>query len=253
MRADYLDRATAGSYPEVLSRPAGRRRTTWLDNYLTRIVERDATDLSHLQRLGELPLLLRVIAARNSEELDLADIARDTGIPVRTLAPYVELLETLYLVQRIPAWSTNLTARVVSRPKVALLDTGLAARLIHVSAPDAAPTATGELAGHLLEGFVAGELRRQLGWADATARLSHYRDHDGGEVDLILETPDGTVAGIEIKSTSTVGTRDARWLARLRDRLAGRFAAGIVLHTGATSGPLGDKIAAVPLDILWQA
>lgn len=234
----------------MLARPVGRGRTTWLDNYLTRIVERDATDLSHLQRLGELPLLLRVIAARNSEELNLADIARDTGIPVRTLAPYVELLETLYLIQRIPAWSTNLTARVVSRPKVALLDTGLAARLVHISAPGAAPTATGALAGHLLEGFVAGELRRQLGWADATAQLSHYRDHGGGEIDLILETPDGTVAGIEVKSSATVAARDARWLAQLRDRVGSRFAAGIVLHTGTTSGPLGEKIAAVPLDIL---
>ena len=147
----------------------------------------------------------------------------------------------------------DLTARVVSRPKVALLDTGLAARLVHISAPGAAPSATGELAGHLLEGFVAGELRRQLGWADATAQLSHYRDHGGGEIDLILETPDGTVAGIEVKSSATVAARDARWLARLRDRVGSRFAAGIVLHTGTTSGPLGEKIAAVPLDILWRA
>ena len=47
--------------------------------------------------------------------------------------------------------------------------------------------------------------------------------------------------------------KDAKWLARLRDRLGRRFAAGLVLDTGATSGPLTDRIAAVPMDILWRA
>ena len=91
-------------------------------------------------------------------------------------------------MQRIPAWSTNLTKRVVSRPKAALLDTGLTARLLGVSAAGAAPAVQPEIAGHLLEGFVAGELRRQQGWAEALVPISHYRDHAGDEVDLILET-----------------------------------------------------------------
>lgn len=126
-RPDYLDVACAGGYPEALSR-TGRRRSAWLDNYLRRIVERDAPDVSGLQRLSELPGLLRLLAARNAAELNLASLANDSGIPVRTLAPYVDLLGTLFLVHRIPAWSTNLSKRVVSRPKVALLDAGLAAR-----------------------------------------------------------------------------------------------------------------------------
>lgn len=252
VRKDYLDRAVAGSYPQALAR-TGRRRIQWLDNYLARIVERDAPDVSPLQRLGELPLILRMLAARNSEELNIADVARDTGIPPRTLAPHLELLETLYLVQRIPAWSTNLTKRVVSRPKAALLDTGLTARLLGVSAAGAAPAVQPEIAGHLLEGFVAGELRRQQGWAEELVRISHYRDHAGDEVDLILETNDGRIAGIEVKATSSVGRNDGKWLAKLRDRLGARFTAGVVLHTGTSSGPLGDKLAAVPLDILWAA
>jgi predicted AAA+ superfamily ATPase len=250
-RHHYLERATAGGYPEVLGRPEGRRRSRWLDNYVQRIVERDARDVSNLQRLGELPLILRVLAARNGAELNLADIARETEIPVRTLTPYVELLETLYLIQRVPAWSTNLTKRAVSRPKVSLLDTGLAARLINVSARGAAPEVNGDLAGALLEGFVAGELRRQLGWSDELVRISHFRDQAVGEVDLVLETPDGRVVGIEVKAKAAPTGKDVRGLTQLRDTLGRRFVAGIVLHTGATSGSFGDRISAVPLDVLW--
>lgn len=252
-RSDYLERAAAGTYPEALSRPVGRRRNQWLDNYVNRIVERDALDVSNLQRIRELPMILRVLAARNSGELNLANVARDTEIPVRTLAPYVELLETLFLIQRIPAWSTNLTKRVVSRPKVSLLDTGLAARLVNVSAAGASPEISGDLAGNLLEAFVAGEIRRQLGWNEEPVRISHYRDQVAGEVDLILETPDGRIAGIEVKAAAAPASKDIKWLAHLRDKLGNRFVAGVVLHTGMTSAPFGDRIAAAPIDVLWTA
>jgi uncharacterized protein len=154
-------------------------------------------------------------------------------------------------VHRIPAWSTNLSKRVVSRPKVALLDTGLAARLVNVTPDGAAGGANPMVAGQLLEGFVAGELRRQLTWADADARLHHYRDHGGAEVDLVLETGDGRIAGIEVKATSGVTSRDVRWLSQLRDSLGARFVAGVVLHTGPAAAPFGDRIAAVPMDVLW--
>lgn len=250
-RHDYLDRACAGGYPETLARAPGRRRAAWLDNYVQRIIERDAADISTLQYLDELPRLLRLLAARNAGELNTANLANDAGMPVRTLAPYLGLLETLFLVQTVPAWSTNLSKRVVSRSKTMLLDTGLAARLINVSATGASVTANPQLAGQLLEGFVAGELRRQLGWSEQTARLSHYRDHGGAEIDLVLETDDGRVVGIEVKASSSVTGRDARWLNQIRDRLGSRFAAGIILHTGPSSAPFGDRVTAVPMDVLW--
>ncbi|MEL7976316.1 ATP-binding protein [Isoptericola sp. F-RaC21] len=252
-RNDYLERAVAGAYPEALGRPAGRRRNLWLENYLARIVERDAPDVSNLQRLGELPLILRVLAARDGGELNIAKVASDTGIPASTLVPHLELLETLYLIQRIPAWSTSLSKRVVSRPKTALLDSGLAARLLNVSAAGVSPSKNGEAAGHLLEGFVAGELRRQLGWSAESARISHYRDRAGDEVDLIIESDDGRVAGIEVKASASIGLRDAKWLLKLRDKLGDRFVAGVILHTGGTSGPFGDRVSAVPMDVLWTA
>lgn len=252
-RRDYLERATSGGYPEALARNPGRRRTAWLDSYLMGIVQRDARDISGLHRVDDLPQILTVLAARNSEELNIADVSKQTEIPVTSLKRLLDLLETMYLIQRVPAWSTNLSKRAVSRPKVSLLDTGLAARLVNVSAAGAGPDAYSEVAGHLLEGFVAGEIRRQRAWAEELFRMGHFRDRSAGEVDLVLETPDGRVAGIEVKSSSRISSRDARWLTQLRDKLGRRFAAGLVLHTGTTGGPFGDRIAAVPMDVLWTS
>ena len=251
-RADYLERAYAGGYPEPLTRGSQRRRADWYDNYVRRITERDARDVSSLQRLEELPRLLRLLAARNSAELNVAGIASDAGIPVRTLAPYLSLLETLFLIQRIPAWSTNMSKRVVSRPKCALLDTGLAARLMNI-APAGQGTVDAQMAGGLLEGFVAGEVRKQLGWSEVAPRIWHYRDHGGAEVDLVLESADGRIVAIEVKASSTLKSADGRWLAMMRDRLGRHFVRGLILHTGPTSAPFGDRITAAPIDILWNA
>jgi predicted AAA+ superfamily ATPase len=195
--------------------------------------------------------LLRLIAARNTAELNLASLAGDSEIPVRTLAPYLDLLETLFLIHRLPAWSTNLSQRVVSRPKIALQDTGLAARLVNLAAAGAAPGSNAQLAGPLLEGFVVGELRRQLTWSQHSARLFHYRDRHGAEVDFILESDDGRIAAIEVKATSTVTAKDTRWLAQMRNRLGERFVNGIILHTGTTSAPFGPRLTATPIDALW--
>jgi predicted AAA+ superfamily ATPase len=251
-RHDYLARACSGSYPEAVSRKSTRRRNAWLDNYVDRIVKRDAMDVSNLQRLADLPRLIRLLAARSASELNLSSLAADADIPVRTLPPYLDLLETLYLIDRIPAWSTNLSKRVVDRPKVLLLDSGLAARLINVSPTGAGPSANPDAAGAIIETFVISELRRQLGWSEQTPRLFHYRDRDGAEVDLILETADGLISAIEIKSAATLRGRDTRWIAKLRDKLGRRFAGGLILHTGPQAQPFGDRLAAVPIDVLWS-
>lgn len=252
-RQEYLERACAGSYPEALARPAGRRRAAWFDNYITRLLQRDAVDVSGLQRLADLPHLLKLLAARNTTELNQSALASATGIPVRTLPPYLGLLETLFLIERVPSWSTNLSKRVVERPKVHFLDSGLAARLINFKPAETSAHPSYAAAGQLLEGFVLGELRRQLGWSEQTPAVHHFRSHDGAEVDLVLETDDGRVAALEVKAASAVQGRDARWLNQLRDKLGSRFVGGLILHTGVESAPFGDRLAAVPLDVLWSS
>jgi len=59
------------------------------------------------------------------------------------------------------------------------------------------------------------------------------------------------VIGIEVKAASSVSGRDVRWLAQMRDRLGERFVAGIVLHTGPTAAPFGERIHALPMSTLW--
>jgi predicted AAA+ superfamily ATPase len=249
-RDDYLDIICAGSYPEARTRSAGRR-AAWFDNYLTRVVSRDARDVSGLAHLDRLPALVRLIAANNATELVKSRLARDSGIPETSLSGYIELLETLYLIHRLPAWAPNLTKRETGRPKLALLDTGLAARLINLPPRALHPGVVSNHAGGLFEAFVAGELRRQCAWAQSQPQLFHFRDRDGIEVDIIIESADRLVVGVDVKAAVSVSRSDFRGLTFLRDRLGERFKLGVLLYAGTDPVPFGDRLWALPVASIW--
>ncbi len=251
-REDYLAVICGGSYPEPLSRAPGRRRNAWFDNYVNRIMTRDAQDVSSLPHLDRLPDLLRLLAANTSGELVKTRVGAAAGIPETSLPAYLDLLETLYLIHELPAWGDNLNKRVTGRPKVSLLDTGLAARLNHVTPAAMEPGAASDVAGGLFESFVAGELRRQLVWAETPARLFHFRDRNGLEVDIVLESDGRRVAGVEMKASGSVRQGDFKGLSFLRDKLKGRFSMGVVLYTGKQALPFGDRLWALPYSALWS-
>jgi uncharacterized protein len=249
IRRDVVAKVVTGGYPEIVTREPNRRRQ-WFTSYLTTITKSVIRDISAIERLAEIPRLLRLCATRTGNELNVSSIANELGVPSRTVDGYLELLVQTFMIERIPAWSTNLSRKVVRRPKLVVTDTGLAAHLI--GANHSTTDRVGGPFGQLLETFVANELRKQLTWAEQKPSLWHFRDRDGAEVDLVLEHPDGRVVGIEVKATSSPSGDDLRGLRFLADRLGDRFHFGILLHTAPEATRFGPNLAALPVSVLWD-
>lgn len=248
-RDNLPERLVRGGYPEAVSRGDTDRRGAWFASYISTILQRDVRDLARVDGLHNLPNLLKLLAARTSGLLNLSDLGRDAGLPHTTLTRYLALLETVFLVHRLPAWSANLGKRLVKAPKLHLLDTGLAC---HLTGADAGRLGGDRaLFGRMLETFVVGELRKQLTWNLPFTNLCHFRTSAGAEVDVVLEKADGAVAGVEVKAGATVGPDDFTALRKMRDELGDRFKGGVVLHTGDQLVPFGDKLWLAPLPALW--
>ena len=246
-RVAFVERAVRGGYPEALRRD-GRRRERWFDDYVRGIVERDLRDLSGAYKLEHVPRLLRLLAAQSAGIFRAERIGRAVGLDTKTVQTYTRLLETVFLVTRVPAWRPSLGSREIQSPKVFVNDSGLLAHLL--GADDTRAAEDDQVTGRLFESFVAMEVARHLPWAATSARLHHYRDRDE-EVAVVLESRSGAVACIECKASATVGRSDHRAIGRLRDALGERFVAGFVVYTGADTIPLGDRIWAVPVSALW--
>jgi len=249
-RHEYLRLACVGGFPEAVTRSSARSRARWFSSYLTTVTQREVLDIARVRHIDVLPRMFRLLAALTAQELNVAALARDLGIDDQTVSNYLPLLETVYLLHRLPAWSRNLTTKVKHRPKVHLTDTGLAAWLMEQSA-DALARPGNPAAGALLETFVVNELMKLRSAAAVEVGLFHFQDRDGREIDCVMESPAGRVAGAEVKAAATVRADDFRHLRMLRDRLGDDFVAGVVFFTGEQPLPFGNRLMALPISLLW--
>lgn len=239
----------AGGFPEAVGRGSQRRRATWFTGYLQAVLQRDVRDLANLEQLTEMPNLLQLLATRSGGLLNFAEVSRTSRLTQTTLKRYFTLLETLFLVVRLPAWDRNPGKRLVKSPKVFLPDSGLLAHLAGMTM-DGLITVPG-LPGGLVESYVLGELLKHLAFSDRGFTLSHYRTQTDVEVDFVLENRLGKLTGIEVKASSTVNGSDFKGLRHLQESRQGLFQRGIVLYAGREVVAFDANLFAVPLSMWW--
>ena len=252
-RTDYVRRICRGGFPEPALTETARSRRAWFRGYVQAITERDIRGMARVNEPSAIRVLLSYLAAVTAQEHNSANTANKTGLHRATVSRYVELLEAVFLVHQLPAWSRNLAGRVVKHRKLHLTDTGLAAALLGVS-PEALARPIAPSRGPLVETFVVNELAKQATWSENSVRLYHWRISGGAEVDVVLERDDGKIVGIECKAAETVTKRDFHGLAALRDLVGQQFVQGVVLHSGRQGAiSFGDRLIALPLEALWAA
>ena len=191
-----------------------------------------------------------MLAIRSSGLLNMAELSRTLGIPLNTLKRYLGLLEALFQVTPLPAWSGHLGKRLVKAPKLLLSDAGVLGHLMGIEAERLQKVP--DLFGPLLETFVAGEVRKLIGWSRHRVKLFHYRTLPGQEVDLLLERADGQVVGLEVKASSSIQAKDFKGLHNLSETLGETFHRGVVLYCGTEILPFGPGLWAVPISGLWR-
>lgn len=252
-RDGYIGRVVRGGFPLAIDRPTPSSRSRWFEDYIRLTLERDARELGKLRQAAALPRLLGRLAGQTAQVLSLTDAGSDVNLSAVTVESYTRILEAVFLIQQLPAWGTTLTSRTSNKPKLHVVDSGVAAHLLRLSPERLAkrdPSALTEF-GHLLETFVVGELSRQASWMDGLAGTGHWRTYEGEEVDFIAERNDGTIVAIEVKASRRVSGSDLAPLRKLRARLGSSFVAGVALYLGERSYTFEDRLHVMPVDRLW--
>ena len=244
----YARAISEGGYPEARRRPAGRLRSRWFRDYLAGTLGKDLLELADLRRADEADRLLRLIAGQSANLLSYRKISQQLELDDKTVKEHTLLLEQLFLVRRLPGWRPGLGAREAARPKAYICDPGLLAHLL--GADETRIRTDDQVKGKACETLVLAELLKHASWAAQTVRLFHYQ-REREDIDFIIENAAGEIAAVEVKAATSIYRRDRRWLERLRDSRSERFKAGIVIHSGAQTTPLGDRLWAVPFSGLW--
>lgn len=246
-REALKDRLTAGGYPEARARTPSRRNR-WFDSYLRTTLERDLPDITQAYKLHQMPKLLRLVAAQAANVFVPSKLSQRLGLHRETVESHVDLLEAIFLVHRLRAWTPGIGQRETRHPKAYIVDTGLLLYLL--GADEKRLLQDDQVTGKALENFIAMEIIRLADWSREAPAIYHYR-RGADEIDLVLENRAGGICAIEAKANATLRVKDWRQLAKLRDARSESFRCGVLFYTGDKTIPLGDRLFAVPLSGLW--
>lgn len=185
-----------GGYPDAYLASTDALAQQWCEDFIGSYVER------YLPQLGVAanPLLLRrlcsMLAHQQGGILNLSRLSNSLGIDGKTVRHYIDLLEGLYLVRSVPAYSSNAAKRLIKSPKTYWRDSGLLHTLAGVANMD--QLLGHPLCGHSWEGYCIDQIISLL---PRTTQYCHYRTRSGAELDLVLQNAAGETTVIEIKRT----------------------------------------------------
>ncbi len=192
-----------GSMPEALNfSPVAL--DTYYSSYLTSYLDRDVR-----QFYGNIDWLkfyrfVVAAAARCAQLLNYKSLADDAELDVATVKNWLNILEALGILFYLHPYSNNVLKRSIHTPKLYFYDTGLVCYLLNMSSP--ALATTGGMASALVENFAVSEIVKGYQNAGLRPSLYFYRDRDGKEIDVVLES-DGKLCPLEIKKTTSPDKR----------------------------------------------
>jgi predicted AAA+ superfamily ATPase len=242
-----------GGYPEVQDKKQ-RSRQIWFSSYIEGRLLKDFETLyaARGDYHSKLLALVTCLAGLSANLLKYASISNDLGLDDKLVKSYIEILELMFIVKRLPAYVRNAAKRaVVGMPKVHFVDTGLACYLLGLRKERA--LLLSQFYGGLFETFIFMEICKHATWADEEVRLYHFRDTHQNEVDLVLEKSDARIIGVEMKASATVKTSDFKGLEMLAEYAGKNFERGVLFYSGREFLPFerdGKSFYAIPWSIL---
>ena len=239
-----------GGMPALVCSGNRMNRDLFFSSYVQTYIERDIRKVINVRDVGRFENFLACVAARTGEELVYEDIASTVGVDSKTAKSWIGVLETTGLIFLLHSWSGNPTKRVVKRPKLHFMDTGLACHLARIA--DSSTLFASRQAGHFFESWVVGQIVRsyQAVGLDPSHYLYYYRDDAMREIDLVISMS-GRLYPVEIKLSANPGADAMRHFAVIDEMRMDR-ATGCVLSLTQNAIPVRDRGMIVNVSSLWS-
>ena len=198
--SDIYERIFKGSMPFAYQ--GEFNRDEFYSGYVNTYLERDVKSLTQVADELDFFRFITACAARTSEMVNYADLAKDIGISAPTAKQWLSVLVTSGIVTLIQPYFNNTLKRAIKSPNMYFMDTGLAVYLTRWDSPKTLEASA--MSGRIFETYVVSEILKSYHNAGKQPPVYYYRDTDGKEIDLVLDY-NGTIYPIEIKKTGNPG------------------------------------------------
>jgi predicted AAA+ superfamily ATPase len=193
------DQILKGSYPPVFDQNIDFDK--WYPNYIRTYIERDVRQIKNISDLNIFEKFLRLCAGRSGQLLNMSNLALETGVDSKTIAVWLSILESSFIVFRLYPYYKNFNKRIVKMPKLYFYDTGLICSLMSITSRS--QLNLHPIYGGIFENMVVSEFKKHILNRAKNENIFFWRNNTGHEVDIIIETSDGLLP-VEIKSGKTI-------------------------------------------------
>lgn len=239
------DEILRGGMPPVSLYPE-TNAMLWFKGYEQTYLERDVRELSQVADLIVFRNFIRLAALRNGQILKISELGRDAKLNSTTASRYLGLLETSFLIRKIPPWLSSPSTRLIKSPKLYFTDSGLACHMCGIK--DFGKDLSEPLYGPMLETFVAQNMAAILATSIPEAELFFWNIQGRHEVDFVIRAGRKIIA-VEVKAAGRWREKD---LAGLRAFLKAHpdTHAAIIAYNGTDAFRIDEKLWAIPLGLL---
>lgn len=176
-----------GGFPGVVLTPQGKDKEVALKDILYSYIEQDVRKLADFSKIEALESLIKLLAERVGQKVEIARLSSETGLARPTVNEYLEFLEKTYLISRISPFTSSRGREISKAKKLYFCDSGLA----NILSPNSA--------GQMLENAIFNTLRVKYHFVRAFGTINYYQREDGAEIDFIV---DNNLA-VEVKTTAS--------------------------------------------------
>ena len=227
LKPKFEEVAFTGFFPRIFDKKIPP--SFFYPSYLQTYVQRDVLQITKITDAVMFINFLKLLAGRVGQLLNLSSIANDVGVAVNTIKAWIHVLEISYIIYLLRPHHNNFSKRIVQTPKIYFIDTGLLCYLLEIEKP--AQIKTHFAKGGIFENYVIIELLKNR---YNTAKLPNsffWRDKNGHEVDVVLETAN-QLTPVEIKSSHTKSTHYFDGLNYYRTLAKEKSKTGFVVYGG---------------------
>lgn len=231
-----------GSLPEIFFEPHASARQEDLQSYVITYLEEEVRAEAIVRNVGAFARFLECATLQLGEPLNFEKISQDVGVKRNTIIDYYEILIDCLIADRIePITTSQSRHRLTKASKYLLFDLGVR----RVCAREGVQLSEKTL-GNIFEQFIGMELLRHLRLFTLNGKLRYWRDHNGPEVDFIIDI-NHQYLPIEAKFTRLPANDDIKHLQTFLQEYP-CFDIGYIICRCPHRLKLTDRVIALP----WQ-
>ena len=194
IQADLEERLILGSYPEIFQLKNRKEKEFYLRELIMSYLLKDILSYSGIRQSHKLMDLLRLIAYQIGSEVSYNEISNQLGINKVTVENYLDLLQKVFILFKLPSYSTNHRKEISKGVKWYYYDNGIRNAIIN----DFRPISLRNDMGMLWENYVISERVKFNAYNQTGSQLYFWRNYLQREIDLI-EVKDNRIYAYEIK------------------------------------------------------